>query len=219
MRIDDPAFVKTYEAMAKAYGARPNFIETNWQSTSADKNFEIIRHAKFDIARGFYLYGNPGVGKTHALKLIFNEIFFQLVADRMENILWKNNPYWIHASTYLEGQKQFERGSEELLRIKENVTRAKWLFIDDLGATTKTDWAIDQIYQVVDERVQEKKQTFFSSNLSPTALGEFYNERISSRVAELSLPVYFKGDDKRVEGMKKDYFEMVSNIKPANGRQ
>lgn len=168
---------------------------------------------EFDIlnsSRGIYINGPAGVGKTYAMQLIFNRMVEQIVNDRSKSIYWEKMPYWILMTKFLDGMRSFDN-AQYIANVKNRAYNAHWLFIDDIGATTKTDWAIDQIYMLLEHRIQNQLPTFITSNLSMRELGEFYNDRIASRVAALCYPVKFEGDDLRIQKMKQDYNNLVKS--------
>ena len=82
--------------------------------------------------------------------------------------------------------------------------RVPILFLDDLGASTRTDWTQDQVFQLLDHRADRELQTLVTSNLSIEEVGQAYNERISSRLRQMCLPVSLAGRDRRIDVVKKN---------------
>jgi DNA replication protein DnaC len=74
------------------------------------------------------------------------------------------------------------------------------LQIDDVGAESRTDWALEQLYSIVNARYEDRRSIVMTTNLDPHALGEQIGERTVSRLVEMCgdpLPLY--GQDRRQE--------------------
>jgi DNA replication protein DnaC len=71
------------------------------------------------------------------------------------------------------------------------------LHIDDLGAEKRSDWVLEQLYAIVDERYQAQRSMIVTSNNGFEELAEQIGPRVVSRLTEMcqELPLY--GDDKR----------------------
>ena len=73
------------------------------------------------------------------------------------------------------------------------------LFLDDLGKERTSDWVMERLYLIVNQRYMERKATIFTANLSIDKLGEKMKDpAILSRLKHLSAVIDFRGDDKRV---------------------
>lgn len=187
-----------YRKHIKAFGGRPEFINCTIEKSIIDKSnqdpYQDFLNCNFDSQKGAYVYGNPGSGKSHILKIKYNLAYEKKLKAIVERLPDFRYPYWIETSEYLEGLRP---GAPRPTMLKQDAFEAHWLFIDDLGATTKTEWAVDQIFQLIDSRLRNKRQTFISSNFNVTELQDFYGERISSRVHELCQIIKLVGYDKR----------------------
>ena len=190
--------IEVYDKHIKAFGGRPEFKNFTIDKTIVDAfnkgPYQNFLNCDLDQKKGAYIYGNPGCGKSHIMKIKFNIAYekkLQVITNRWDDSRY---PYWIEASEYLEGLRP---GAPSPTRLRQDVFEAHWLFIDDLGATTKTEWAVDQIFQLIDSRLRNNRQTFISSNFNSSELSDFYGERVASRVHELCDFVRLVGDDKR----------------------
>lgn len=74
--------------------------------------------------------------------------------------------------------------------------RVDCLMIDDLGAESRTDFASECLYDILDLRYQARKPSVITSNLPLAQLGQ----RVASRALDRSLcaVVVLRGDDRRV---------------------
>lgn len=188
---------------ARYYGADDHVLEKTWENFEEnDLNtnaLNLIRSLKFFKTPGAYIYGSAGSGKSHIMKAIFNNLLTWKVEHYEKGIQTVQKPYWIYMTSFLEKLRQEE------FTVKKKAMEATVLFVDDLGASTKTDWVTDQIFQLIDHRTERKLQTYFTSNYNIEDLGKFYTGRIASRIQELCLPVKLIGADYRTQIMKQNF--------------
>ena len=71
------------------------------------------------------------------------------------------------------------------------------LALDDLGAERVTDWRLDQIADLVDERWQAERPIVVASNFPPKLWRDAVEERTASRLAGMTFPVELCGRDRR----------------------
>ena len=71
------------------------------------------------------------------------------------------------------------------------------LIVDDLGAEMATQFTVSCIYNLINTRMNKKKPTIFSTNLSAAELRERYADRITSRLFGEYIPLVFQGTDIR----------------------
>ena len=90
-----------------------------------------------------------------------------------------------------------DAGELSYLEFFRRLTSVDLLHIDDLGAEKRSDWVLEQLYAIVDERYASNRSMLVTTNLEVTALEEQIGERTVSRLAEMceTLPMY--GDDRR----------------------
>ena len=72
------------------------------------------------------------------------------------------------------------------------------LHLDDVGAENRTDWALEQLYSIVNTRYEEQRSIVLTTNLRPDELAEQIGARTVSRLVEMCgdpLPLY--GEDRR----------------------
>lgn len=106
-------------------------------------------------------------------------------------------PIWIRLSDFIECCRR------EDLKLKNRVVNCEWLFLDDLGTSTATDWAIDQVFQLIDYRLENKLTTYVTSNYTPKELAGIYHSRVVSRIVELARPIKLGGEDFRIKNALK----------------
>jgi len=194
-----------YVKYAPAFGMKPEFYDFTADNTNVpEKEFEKCQKVlNWDTssAKGFYLYGRTGNGKSHFLKVKANSLVVKKIDGIVNRFYSEKYPQWIEHTEYLKdlmpnGSFDRER-AHRIERYVDEVKNADWLFIDDFGATTKSEWSINETFKLIDARVASKKQTFVSSNLDPNEILHHFGERIQSRMFELCTFIKFEGIDRR----------------------
>ena len=91
------------------------------------------------------------------------------------------------------------RTAREHMDMYEYILDCDLLVIDDLGTELNNSFTSSQLFYCLNERLNRKKGTVISTNLSLNALRDTYTERVTSRIMSYYriLPVY--GDDIRLK--------------------
>jgi DNA replication protein DnaC len=88
---------------------------------------------------------------------------------------------------------------EGVVGFLERLSAVDLLHIDDVGAENRTDWALEQLYTIVNTRYEERRSIVLTTNLDHGELAEQVGERIVSRLVEMCgdtvVPLY--GQDRR----------------------
>ncbi len=134
------------------------------------------------------LYGPSGLGKTFLLKSIAKR-----ARERGIQTLAFN------ANALLNQIRQAYFSRDEV--IDQPYYDVPLLLIDDLG--TEPLWeniTLEQMFALIEHRMEHKKSTVFSTNLTLENLRERYTRRILSRLTDqrLSLVLQFQGQDIRL---------------------
>ena len=91
---------------------------------------------------------------------------------------------------------------QERCRYLSSLTKYQLLILDDFGIERSTEYALEQIFLIVDERNKAKQPLILTTNLT---LKDFQNPpdaakaRIYSRILEMCVPFRFEGVDRRLE--------------------
>lgn len=134
------------------------------------------------------LYGPSGLGKTYLLKSISKR-----VRERgVQTLVMNANALLNHIR-----QAYFARDEE----VDQPYYNVPLLLIDDLG--TEPLWeniTLEQIFALLEHRIQQRLQTVISTNLSLDQIRERYTRRIYSRLMDVnhSLVLQFQGQDVRL---------------------
>ncbi len=149
---------------------------------------------RLDDGEGFWLMGDVGTGKTSLAMLISKQA---LAAGRTVAI------YSVPALlSRIRRTYDADAGEETFLRFFERLTSVDLLHLDDLGAERATEWVLEQLYAIINERYEEKRAILLTTNLDQAELEEQIGARSISRLVEICghwiLPL--NGQDMRMVG-------------------
>ncbi len=133
------------------------------------------------------LTGPVGTGKTHLSSAIANHV---LAAGKA--VLYIKIVRLLDLLREVKFQdKDFDND------LWQYITQVDLLIIDDLGTETLTDFAGEQILNILDERINYHLPFVLNTNLSPTELDAHYELRLVDRITGTSKFLVFSGDSIR----------------------
>lgn len=136
---------------------------------------------------GLLLWGNTGNGKTYAAAAIANELISKGVP-----VLMTSFAKILSAVTGMY--------SEERIQYLDSLSEFKLLVIDDLGAERQSEFALEQVYSVIDTRYKSKLPIIVTTNITLAELQNAKNmdyQRIYDRVLEMCVPLHITGESRR----------------------
>lgn len=143
--------------------------------------------------RGLLLFGGVGTGKTYTAACIANELLSQGVSVVMTSLV-----------------KLIENGISDLCS---RLAAIDLLILDDLGAERSTDYALEQVYNIVDSRYRAGLPVIYTTNLTLEELknpADMRYARIYDRVLEKCFPVEFRGVSRRKHGARQGFDDMMA---------
>jgi DNA replication protein DnaC len=159
----------------------------------APEQIRVIRRyvqtidANIDAGRGLWLVGDVGTGKTTLAMLVSRAA---LQAGRSVAIY--------SLPRLLNLIREAIDSDDGKLDLLDRLSAVDLLHIDDLGAESKTDWVLEQLYSIVNARYESQRAILATSNLTPEKLSEQIGPRTVSRLEEIcGDPLGFFGADKR----------------------
>lgn len=166
---------------------RPAFIE--------------LKEIKDDIlnfvnnGENLYIYSkNLGNGKTTwAIKLMMN--YF--------NLIWAGNGFrvrgiFINVPTFLTKIKTIISNPDpEFDKMRDLIADVDLVIWDDIAATKLSEYDYNNLLTYIDQRVLSGKSNIYTGNMGESELVDALGGRLMSRVWNLSIPICFKGSDKR----------------------
>ena len=140
-----------------------------------------------------YIAGETGVGKTHLMSCIANELINQNKICTLTSSFAMNQDF-VKSYAY--------RNTDEGYDILDKYLEADILFIDDLGTELRRqDVTNNYLYLVINERKMKNKPTVITSNLTLEDVRDYYDERVFSRIVDrdTSVCIYLTGNDLRLK--------------------
>jgi DNA replication protein DnaC len=138
--------------------------------------------------RGFWFYGDVGTGKTSLAMLISKAA---IEAGRSVAIYSVPQLLADIKATYEDGS------GSSYLDLFRRLSRVDLLHLDDLGAEKRTEWVLEQLYSVVNERWQDQRSVVVTTNATDGELRDQVGPRIVSRLSEMCVMVPIMGPDLR----------------------
>lgn len=154
--------------------------ERHWKiATNYCKEFQTM----LEKNQGLLLYGNPGTGKSYTAACIANYLLNESTSVVMTSFV-----------KILQEMQGFDKEREGAFANK--LSNVRLLIIDDLGAERNTDYALEKVYGIIDNRYRAKKPLILTTNLTLSqmqAANDIRYERIYDRIFEMCYPVEFTG--------------------------
>lgn len=144
---------------------------------------------RLDEGRGLWLFGDTGTGKTTLAMLVSKAA---LEAGRSVAIYSLPKLLARIRRTY-----DSEPGGDSYLAFFERLTSVDLLHIDDLGAEKRSDWVLEQLYALINERYESQRSVVVTTNLPEDELEQQIGARTVSRLSEICDGVPLFGDDRR----------------------
>ena len=150
---------------------------------------------------GLLLWGDVGTGKSFVAACIANALLDQGILVLMTNFSKILNQM---GAMY----------SEERYRYIASFSNYSLLILDDLGIERSTEYALEQVYAVIDERYKSGLPVIITTNLK---IAEIRNPqdvayaRIYSRILEMCTPVRISGEDRR-KSIGKEKQQVVKEV-------
>lgn len=133
---------------------------------------------------GLLLWGDVGTGKTFAAHCVCNAL------------LARNPPVCAFVTSLSYVLNSGWDKSETVSRVR----YAPLVVFDDLGAERSSEYALENVFSLVDERYRARKPLIVTSNLTLDEMRvpqDIRRKRIYDRILEMCVPIEFKGASRR----------------------
>lgn len=98
----------------------------------------------------------------------------------------------------LELKKAISEPNEYIVHINKYIRTADLVIWDDVSAYTKnSDFELNNILSILDDRLNAGRSNIYTSNLSPEELNRALGSRLASRMVNKSIEIQLEGQDKR----------------------
>lgn len=81
----------------------------------------------------------------------------------------------------------------------QNLIDRPLLFLDDLGTEKPSQWVLEQMYIILNERYMWGKSTMITTNLTMKEIAQIYGDRIASRLVEMCVMMTLDAKDYRFD--------------------
>lgn len=139
---------------------------------------------------GLWLSGDVGTGKTTLAMLVS-----AAAVDAGRTVAIYSLPRLL---ARIRRTYDADSAEDSYLGFFERLTSVDLLHIDDLGAEKRSDWVLEQLYAIVDERYSSQRAMVVTTNLDEAELEQQIGARTVSRLVEIcGDPLTIYGNDQR----------------------
>ena len=166
-----------------------------------DNNVAAVRAAlqfTAGASEGIYLHGDVGRGKTFLATLIGREYLKQ-----GKKVLFRSVPALLN-----DLFQTFKDPAVSAQAVLNKFIKCDLFIMDDVGAGKLTEWGVDRLYDILNERYNDKSPIVVTSNYSLDDLEKYLAsvceknpktaERICSRLRGVCLVAKLGGEDRRL---------------------
>lgn len=147
--------------------------------------------SRLDKGGGLWLSGDTGTGKTTLAMLVSKEVL-----SRGRSVAIYSLPKLL---ARIRRTYDVAPGEDSYSTFFERLTTVDLLHIDDFGAEKRSDWVLEQLYALVNERYEDERSIMLTTNLTVDKLEEQIGRRTVSRLTETCEQVALFGVDRRLE--------------------
>jgi DNA replication protein DnaC len=144
---------------------------------------------RLGAGRGLWLFGDTGTGKTTLAMLVS-----KMALEAGHSVAIYSLPKLL---AHIRRTYDSEPGGDSYLAFFERLTSVDLLHIDDLGAEKRSDWVLEQLYALINERYEAQRSVLVTTNLPHEELEEQIGSRTVSRLSQICDEVPLFGSDRR----------------------
>lgn len=126
-----------------------------------------------------YFFGQPGVGKSLFAVNLFKHF--------LEKPLGHSGIFLTCHSYFLKIQETMDSNFRQVDLLR-NFFEIDILILDDFGYIRATEWQIEKISMLLENRFNNVKKTLITSNLCPKDVWEQWGPRLHRRICEVGQP-------------------------------
>lgn len=173
-----------------------------WHGTGVPERFRDVKPdhdglSELEFHGGLYMTGPKGTGKTTAACRILKAYVRKHQNGGWVSARFLSVPDWLASMRGVWGDREEE--------AFQSASRCKLLVLDDIGKGKPTEWAMERLFRLVDDRYNGVRATIFTSQYDLGELGERCTvngdaetaDAMVSRIFETCKGVTFDGEDYR----------------------
>lgn len=165
-------------------------VDEEIRKTIRNRKVEREGHPN-SLSRGICIFGITGSGKTYSLYAIKNVLISWGLKKEISNV-----ENWVELLFELKEKFSSNYGIKDTLY---EITKNRYVFIDDIGAEKQTEWSQEMMYLIFNRVYQKEGILFMTSNLTVDEFTNRYGDRIASRLAEMCDIKELPQEDKRLK--------------------
>ena len=161
---------------------------------------ELVENYRYgDSQNGLWIHGKVGIGKTYMISAMANAL-----ASKGAGVVFVN---WLNTITQITDSYSYRKHESHEKEYQINkLSKAEILIIDDIGTEKSSQHNLkDVLYQILENRTNALKPTFFTSNYSiaeyeeinANNVGRMDAERLTERIEMLAKEIRLTGENKR----------------------
>lgn len=153
-----------------------------------------------DSSKGLVFYGGCGTGKSFFAACICN-----VVIDR---------GYTVRFTSVSEIEAKLWNAENGKGTVYSELREYDLLVLDDFSTERKTEYMNEVVFNIIDNRYRSGKPLILTTNLAPDEFNTTNRsqQRIFSRLFEMTIPVRVTGGDKRKAILKKTMQDEINKI-------
>lgn len=156
----------------------------------------------YDENRGILLYGTVGTGKSYLSACIANYLL--------------NRGISVVMTSFAKILSAVQGDHEEEIELMNLLRNAKLVIFDDIGAERSTDYALEKVFNFIDERYRAHQPMIITTNNDFGKMkeeGDIRHSRIYDRIFEVCCPIALNGDSWRKGKGNENYIALMNLVK------
>jgi DNA replication protein DnaC len=166
-----------------------NYIKDSDNEKAFTAAYEFVKDWD-DRPKGIIFTGMVGVGKTHLVAAIINNLMVKKDVIPM----FVNTPDLIAELR----EAQFKDGEDSLANKLNKIKDCPLVCFDDLAKERMTDWVREQYYRIINHRYINRLPVLVTTNCSMDQLDEKLGDATASRLIAMCEVIEVEGRDRRL---------------------